>query len=149
MSILGTIWLCANEWMTLNRKIVLNSNTWNYLTLCKQMINIEWKYQCFKFFTVEGFLYIHFLFSRFSTELEAEVEWGAFKLSCYVLEIMYISYIWGYAWPLVGFFLFQNSFIIGILSFNDILRGAYDKFPFFRMGTFIDSTHMKLWSPSK
>ena len=25
------------------------------------------------------------------------------------------------------------------------LRGAYDKFPdFFRMGTFIDSTHMKL-----
>ena len=30
------------------------------------------------------------------------------------------------------------------------LRGAYDKFPdFFRMGTFIDSTHMKLESPSK
>ena len=29
------------------------------------------------------------------------------------------------------------------------LRGAYDKFPdFFRMGTFIDSTHMKLLSPS-
>ena len=27
---------------------------------------------------------------------------------------------------------------------------AYDKFPdFFRMGTFIDSTHMKLESPSK
>ena len=25
------------------------------------------------------------------------------------------------------------------------IRGAYDKFPdFFRMGTFIDSTHMKL-----
>ena len=31
------------------------------------------------------------------------------------------------------------------------LRGAYDKFPdFFRMGTsFIDCTHMKLYSPSK
>ena len=30
------------------------------------------------------------------------------------------------------------------------IRGAYDKFPdFFRMGTFIDSTHMKLSSPSK
>ena len=26
------------------------------------------------------------------------------------------------------------------------IRGAYDKFPdFFRMGTFIDSTHMKLY----
>ena len=31
-----------------------------------------------------------------------------------------------------------------ILSMGHI-RGAYDKFPdFFRMGTFIDSTHMKL-----
>ena len=30
------------------------------------------------------------------------------------------------------------------------IRGAYDKFPyFFRLGTFIDSTHMKLYSPSK
>ena len=30
------------------------------------------------------------------------------------------------------------------------IRGAYDKFPdFFRMGTFIDSKHMKLLSPSK
>ena len=30
------------------------------------------------------------------------------------------------------------------------LRGTYDKFPdFFRVGTFIDSTHMKLKSPSK
>ena len=29
-------------------------------------------------------------------------------------------------------------------------RGAYDKFPdFFLMGTFIDSTHMKLYSASK
>ena len=33
---------------------------------------------------------------------------------------------------------------------KDDFRGAYDKFPdFFRMGTFIDSTHMKLKSPSK
>ena len=32
---------------------------------------------------------------------------------------------------------FQRPFVI--------VRGAYDKFPdFFRMGTFIDSTHMKL-----
>ena len=30
------------------------------------------------------------------------------------------------------------------------IRGAYDRFPdIFRMGTFIDSTHMKLESPSK
>ena len=30
------------------------------------------------------------------------------------------------------------------------IRGAYDKFPdFFRMGTFIHSTHVKLYSPSK
>ena len=30
------------------------------------------------------------------------------------------------------------------------LRGTYDKFPdFFGMDTFIDSTHMKLYSPSK
>ena len=28
---------------------------------------------------------------------------------------------------------------------KNFIRGAYDKFPdFFRMGTFIDSTHMKL-----
>ena len=31
-----------------------------------------------------------------------------------------------------------------------ILRGSLNKFPyFFRMGTFIDCTHMKLFSPSK
>ena len=31
-----------------------------------------------------------------------------------------------------------------------MIRGAYDKFPdFFRMRTSIDSTHMKLSSPSK
>ena len=37
-----------------------------------------------------------------------------------------------------------------ILIVDRILRGAYDKFPdFFRMDTFIDSTHMKLLSPSK
>ena len=30
------------------------------------------------------------------------------------------------------------------------IRGSLNKFPdFFHMGTFIDSTHMKLWSPSK
>ena len=30
------------------------------------------------------------------------------------------------------------------------IRGSLDKFPdVFRMGTFIDSTHMKLYSPSK
>ena len=30
------------------------------------------------------------------------------------------------------------------------MRGADDKFPdFFRVGTFIDSTHVKLKSPSK
>ena len=35
------------------------------------------------------------------------------------------------------------------LTFKEI-RGAYDKFPdFFRMNTFIDSTHMKLKFPSK
>ena len=30
-----------------------------------------------------------------------------------------------------------------ILMYMDV-RGTYDKFPFFRMGTLIDSTHMKL-----
>ena len=31
-----------------------------------------------------------------------------------------------------------------------LLRGSLNKFPdFFRKGTFIDSTHMKLYSPSK
>ena len=31
------------------------------------------------------------------------------------------------------------------IDFSSNLRGAYNKFPdFFRMGTFIDSTHMKL-----
>ena len=30
------------------------------------------------------------------------------------------------------------------------IQGSLNKFPdFFRMGTFIDSTHMKLYSPSK
>ena len=33
---------------------------------------------------------------------------------------------------------------------NALMRSAYDEFPdFFRMGTFIDSTHMKLLSPEK
>ena len=36
------------------------------------------------------------------------------------------------------------------LKLQERVRGAYDKFPdFFRIGTFIDSTHMKLYSPSK
>ena len=41
--------------------------------------------------------------------------------------------------------LFKN--VISKLFTNHmyLIRGAYDKFPdFFRMGTFIDSTHMKL-----
>ena len=34
-------------------------------------------------------------------------------------------------------------------SFIGCIRGARVKFPdFFSMGTFIDSTHMKIWSPS-
>ena len=36
------------------------------------------------------------------------------------------------------------------LKIGDYIRGSLNKFPdFFRMGTFIDSTHMKLKSPSK
>ena len=39
---------------------------------------------------------------------------------------------------------------VNVLGCGIVLRGAYDKFPgFFRMGTFIDSTHMKLLSSSK
>ena len=35
------------------------------------------------------------------------------------------------------------------LNSRDDLRGAYGKFPdFFRMGTFIDSTHMKYSPPA-
>ena len=37
----------------------------------------------------------------------------------------------------------MNSKVKPEMTFD--LRGAYDKFPdFYRMGTFIDSTHMKL-----
>ena len=33
---------------------------------------------------------------------------------------------------------------------SGMVQGSLNEFPdFFRMGTFIDSTHMKLWSPSK
>ena len=36
------------------------------------------------------------------------------------------------------------------LDSKEYIRGSLNKFPdFFRMGTFNDSTHMKLWSPSK
>ena len=50
--------------------------------------------------------------------------------------------------------LFQQK-IINVINFLkktelNSIRGAYDKFPdFFHMGTFIDNTHMKLYSPSK
>ena len=41
-------------------------------------------------------------------------------------------------------------FDLKIFSSNSDLRGSLDKFPdFFRMDTFIDSTHMKLYSPLK
>ena len=41
--------------------------------------------------------------------------------------------------------LAQNVFLLFLF-----VQGAYNKFPdFFRMGTFIDSTHMKLQPPSK
>ena len=43
-----------------------------------------------------------------------------------------------------------NNMRIYIYIYIYILRGAYNKFPdFFRRGTFIDSTHMKLKSPSR
>ena len=43
-------------------------------------------------------------------------------------------------WDLIG-----SSIKNGIYSTTNEIRGAYNKFPdFFRMGTFIDSTHMKL-----
>ena len=44
-------------------------------------------------------------------------------------------------------FIFRNSkyLLFSITERNMDIRGAYDKFPdFFHMGTFIDSTHMKL-----
>ena len=45
----------------------------------------------------------------------------------------------------------NNCFYIYIYIYIYIYtRRAYDKFPdFFRMGTFTDSTHIKLKSPSK
>ena len=37
-----------------------------------------------------------------------------------------------------------------LVEWPNLLRGSLNKFPdFFRMGTFIDSTHMKLKFPSK
>ena len=42
----------------------------------------------------------------------------------------------------VFYFLHSNKMHLHVYTH---VRGAYDKFPdFFRMGTFIDSTHMKL-----
>ena len=41
--------------------------------------------------------------------------------------------------------LFSANFVKLQFSLSQYLRGAYDKFPdIFRIGTFIDSTHMKL-----
>ena len=40
---------------------------------------------------------------------------------------------------------FTTNFNLKPRQLSGNLRGAYDKFPdFFRIGTFIDSTHMKL-----
>ena len=42
-------------------------------------------------------------------------------------------------------FLWLIKFYLVSVQFISDLRGPYDKFPdFFHMGTFIDSTHMKL-----
>ena len=42
-------------------------------------------------------------------------------------------------------YLFIFFFLVWFYGISTIVRGAYHKFPdFFRMGTFIDSTHMKL-----
>ena len=38
--ILETIQLYANKWLMLNR-IITEWNTWNYLTVCKQMIDVK------------------------------------------------------------------------------------------------------------
>ena len=37
IAILGTLWLCTNEWIVL----MLNSNTWNRFTLGEPVINIK------------------------------------------------------------------------------------------------------------
>ena len=49
-------------------------------------------------------------------------------------------------------FYFKWDGISDIYSYgsDEVIRGSLNRFPdFFRMGTFIDSTHMKLLSPSK
>ena len=69
------------------------------------------------------------------------------KSSLYI----YIKYVW------FGFVVFYSiSTIVGYLMLNPLytyisnIRGSLNKFPdFFRIGTFIDSTHMKLDFPSK
>ena len=49
-----------------------------------------------------------------------------------------------------GFSSIVDSVDTSITRFKDDIRGSLNKFPdFFRMGTFLDSTHMKLYSPSK
>ena len=71
------------------------------------------------------------------------------KFSLYI----YIKYI---GFGLVGFYCILT--IVGFFNAKSSLlhiyildiRGAYDKFPdFYRIGTFIDSTHMKLKFPSE
>ena len=44
---------------------------------------------------------------------------------------------------------YRHIYIVTVYIDIYMYIGAYDKFPdFFRMGSFIDSTHMKLLSPS-
>ena len=51
-----------------------------------------------------------------------------------------------FAYIYIYTFTFYRYYIYGVYEY---VRGSLNKFPdFFRMGTFIDSTHMKLYSPS-
>ena len=73
------------------------------------------------------YLLFHFLFPGFCNYLFYYILWQKYY---------YMS-----AWP------YQLEGMFFIVQY---LQGAYDKFPdFFRIGTFTDSTHMKLKSPSK
>ena len=60
-----------------------------------------------------------------------------------ILKVFWYDAIWG--WTQVSQTIGEHSIHEG----NNI-QGSLNKFPdFFRIGTFIDSTHMKLKSPSK
>ena len=100
-----------------------------------------WQFYAFLFFDI---LVVHIPFVAWSNfDLLHNSLWITFPTQpCIVLysfcaTLLYLLYIYIYIW-------------LSMSSVTTYLRGSLNKFPYlFRMGTFIDSAHMKLLSPSK